>query len=238
MQESSKLTFKNGLKDGLPIGLGYLSVSFAFGVSASIAGVPILFSILISMLNLTSAGQLAGLSVIVTAGSVVEMIIIQSVINSRYFLMSISLSQKLDGSFTLPKRLFCAFGITDEIFAVSVSKPTLINNKYFYGLMLIPYLGWALGTALGAVLGDVLPVELQGALGIALYAMFIAIITPPSTKSVSVLLTVLVSAGVSCLLFYVPFLQANISKGFAIIISALVGAMLMALIFPVKEESN
>ncbi len=231
-----QLTIKNGIRDGLPIGLGYLSVSFAFGVTASIAGIPVLYTILISMLNLTSAGQLAGVTVIATAGGIVEMIIIQSVINSRYFLMSIALSQKLDDSFNLPRRLFCAFGITDEIFAVASSKKTAINNRYFYGLMLLPYVGWVLGTALGALLGDVLPSQAQNALGIALYAMFIAIIIPPSTKKASVFLTVLFSAGISCLLYYVPVFRANLSQGLAIIISALVAAAVIAAIFPVKEQ--
>ncbi len=237
MQDNfSTLTMKNGIKDGLPIGLGYLSVSFAFGASASLMGIPVLYSILISMLNLTSAGQLAGVTVIATAGTIIEMILIQTVINSRYFLMSISLSQKLDGSFKLPHRLLCAFGITDEIFAVASSKKSLVNNRYFYGLMLLPYIGWVLGTALGAILGNVLPSQVQNALGIALYAMFIAIIVPPSTKHLSILLAVILSAGVSCLLYFVPVFKANISQGLAVIISALIASIVIALIFPVKEE--
>lgn len=239
MQEGfSRLTFKNGIKDGLPIGLGYLSVSFAFGVTASLKGIPIVYTILISMLNLTSAGQVAGVTVIASLGTIVEMILIQLVINSRYFLMSIALSQKMDKSFTIKHRLLGAFGITDEIFAVSTAKVSLISNKYFYGLILLPYIGWTLGTVLGAVLGDVLPQNLQNALGIALYAMFIAIIVPPSAKSISILFVVILSAGISCLFYFVPFLSKNVSQGLAIIISALVSAGVIALIFPIKENKK
>lgn len=231
----SDLTYKKGLKDGLPIGLGYLSVSFAFGVKATALNVPVLITALISMTNLTSAGQLAGLEVIATAGTVLEVVLTQLIINSRYFLMSISLSQKADSSFSTGGRLLCSAFITDEIFAVGASYP-LIGKKYFLGLSTLPYICWTCGTVLGAVLGDVLPAEIQSALGIALYAMFIAIIVPPSIKSFSISFTVLLSAGISCLLYFIPVLRDNISKGFRIIICALVAAVFAALLFPIKQE--
>ena len=232
------LTFKNGLYDGLPIGLGYFSVSIAFGIQASMLGLPVFISIMISMTNLTSAGQLSGILIISALGTILELIIAQIVINARYFLMSISLSQKLDNTFTLKRKLFLSAFITDEIFAVAIIKPQNLNTKYFYGLIILPYFGWALGTALGAVLGNVLPVSIQSALGIMLYAMFIAIIIPPSTKNLSVFLVVLLSAGISCLLYFVPILQNNISQGIAIIISALVSAGLIAYFFPVKMKKE
>ncbi len=232
------LTFKNGLTDGLPIGLGYLSVAFAFGVQASLLGLPVLISILISMTNLTSAGQLAGITVISTCGTILEIILTQLVINARYFLMSISLSQKLDDSFTMPHRFLCSAGVTDEIFAVAVSKKQQLNKKYFYGLVILPYVGWTLGTVLGAVAGNILPTQLQAALGIALYAMFIAIIIPPATKELSVILVILLSAGISCLFYFVPVLFNNVSQGIAIIISAVVSAGIVAFFFPVKQEKE
>ena len=229
--------FKTGVKDGLPIGLGYFSVSVAFGVQASLAGLPILISVLISMTNLTSAGQLAGLQVIATAGTFIEIILTQLVINSRYFLMSLTLSQKTDESFTLPKRLFCSAGITDEIFAVSAGKSGKISSKYFLGLMLLPYIGWTLGTLSGSLAGNFLPSFITSALGIALYAMFIAIIIPPSTKNYGILAVIILSAGISCLFYYLPLLK-GVSSGIATIITALLSASVISLIFPIKPNDE
>jgi predicted branched-subunit amino acid permease len=228
---------KHGLKDGLPIGLGYLSVSFAFGVQASILGVPAFMSLFISMTNLTSAGQLAGLTIIASIGTILEMILTQLVINARYFLMGVSLSQKLDKNFSIADRFFFSAFITDEIFAVASLKPSAINKKYFLGLVILPYVGWSLGTILGAVLGDVLPTQITNALGIALYAMFIAIIVPPSIKNKGVLVAILLSAGLSSAMFYLPFLP-KISSGLAVIISAIITSMIVAFFFPINKEKQ
>ena len=232
-----KLKFKNGIKDGLPIGLGYLSVSFAFGVQASILGVPFYMSLFISMTNLTSAGQLAGLTVIASFGTILEIILTQLIINSRYFLMSITLSQKLDDSFTIGKRFFFSAFITDEIFAVSASKPQLINKKYFFGLVILPYCGWSLGTLLGALAGSSLPLALTNALGIALSAMFIAIIIPPTLSVKGVLPAVILGAGFSSSLYYIPLFQ-GLPNGFVYIISALLSALITAYFFPVNIIQN
>lgn len=231
IKESLKL--KEGIKDGLPIGLGYLPVAFAFGVKASLLQVPLFITLLISMTNLTSAGQLAGLDVIATLGTFIEIILTQLVINSRYFLMSITLSQKVDNSFTTGKRLFLSAFITDEIFAVSSSKSKPINVKYFYGLILLPYVGWALGTLLGAIAGNLLPLFIANALGIALYAMFIAIIIPPMTKDFGVCFAVVLSAIVSCCFYFIPTLK-NLSSGIAIITTAIISSIICALLFPKK----
>ena len=236
-KDFSSLTYKNGLKDGLPIGLGYLSVSFAFGVQASLCGVPVFIALLISMTNLTSAGQLAGLEIIARCGSILEIIVTQLVINSRYFLMSFSLSQKLDNSFGIKSRFLSSFAITDEIFAVSSLKGQNISNKYFFGLMILPYFGWATGTLLGATLGNVMPLFISSALGIALYAMFIAIFVPPAVKNKSVLLVVSLSALFSCLLYYLPIFSA-ITSGFKVVISALIASVITAFIFPIKENED
>ena len=234
-EQKVNYTFKNGVKDGLPIGLGYLAVSFAFGVRASLLSVLPLISLLISATNLTSAGQLAGLNIIAAAGTFIEIILIQLVINSRYFLMSISLSQKTDNSFTMSKRLFLSAFITDEIFAVAVAKPKQISAKYFGGLALLPYIGWTSGTIIGALAGNVLPTIIISSLGIALYAMFIAIIIPPSTKNLGVFFSVIIAAAINCAIVYIPFLSF-ISSNFAVIISAIVTSVVCALIFPVKTE--
>ncbi|MBO5066908.1 MAG: AzlC family ABC transporter permease [Clostridia bacterium] len=233
----SGLNFKKGIKDGLPIGLGYLSVSFAFGVQASIAGVPLLMSVFISMTNLTSAGQLAGLSIIAAVGTILEMVLTQLVINARYFLMSITLSQKLDGSFTTGHRLLCSAFVTDEIFAIAAAKPKTFGRKYFYGLVILPYFGWALGTLLGAAAGDVLPISITNALGIALYAMFIAIIVPPTIKVRGVAVAVSISIALSCTFYFVPIFSV-LSEGFRYIISALIASAVTAAFFPVKSAEE
>lgn len=237
MKSTTKSEFICGVKSGLPIGLGYLSVSIAFGVQASIAGLPVFMSLFISMTNLTSAGQLAGLTVIATLGTILEMILTQLVINARYFLMSITLSQKLDGSFTTGHRLLCSAFVTDEIFAVASARPKTFGRAFFYGLVILPYFGWAIGTAIGAGLGSVLPIAVTNALGIALYAMFIAIIIPPSLSAKGVLPAVILSAGISCALYFIPFF-ASLSDGFKFIISALVSAAIIALFFPISPEKD
>ena len=233
----SELKFKTGVKDGLPIGLGYLTVSFAFGVQASILNVPIWIAVLISMTNLTSAGQLAGLGIVAVSGSFIEIIITQLVINSRYFLMSTLLSQKTDDSFTFKHRLLTSVAITDEIFAIAVGKPKTISKNYFYGLALLPYVGWTLGTLIGATAGQMLPAFIISALGIALYAMFIAIIVPPAMKSLGTFLAIALSAGISCAFYFIPYLN-HISSGFAIIVSALISACVIAYFFPIKKEEK
>ena len=235
--ESEKLGFKEGLADGVPIGLGYLSVSFSFGIAAVTQGVSALAATVVSMTNLTSAGQVAGLSIITAAGTLLEMALAQLIINMRYALMSLSLSQKLDAEFTTPHRFLAAFGITDEIFAVASGKPKEITPRYMYGLILLPFLCWSLGTLLGGIAGSVLPEILRSALGIAIYGMFIAIFIPPARKSVGVLVTVIISAAMSCGLRYIP-LFSHISSGFAIIICTLAAAAAGAIWFPTKEQGE
>ncbi len=227
--------FFRGLRDGIPIGLGYLSVSFTFGILAAAQGIPFFYTLLISMTNLTSAGQVAGVAVIASGGTLAEIALTQLIINLRYALMSLSLSQKLDDSFNLPRRLLTAFGITDEVFAVAAGQEGDITARYMYGLIAIPYIGWASGTALGALAGNILPDLLKNALGIALYGMFIAIVVPPAKKRPKLLLVIGCAVAVSCLIEYLPFL-GFISDGFAIIISTLIAASLGALVIPIDEE--
>ena len=147
-----KSEYFNGLKDGLPIGLGYLSVSFAFGISAVGMRIPPLAAILISMTCLTSAGQVAGIGAIATGGGLFEIALAQLIINLRYSLMSLSLSQKLSKNYNLFHRLTTSFGVTDEVFAVASVKPGEVTPKYMYGLITLPYIMWAAGTAIGELL--------------------------------------------------------------------------------------
>ncbi|MBR2474847.1 MAG: AzlC family ABC transporter permease [Clostridia bacterium] len=226
--------FKKGLRDGIPICLGYLSVSFAFGISAVNMGLSVLEAVLISMFNLTSAGQLAGAPIIAAFGSLWELAATQVVINLRYSLMSVSLSQKLGKNVRFFDRLWIAFCNTDEIFAVASGNKGAVGKRYMLGLSLTPYFGWALGTLLGAVAGDILPEIVASSLGVALYCMFIAIVVPPCKKSRPTLMCVLLAVALSCVFNYVPALKA-IGDGFIIIICAVAASLLFALVAPVKD---
>lgn len=237
MNTQNKGLFKCGLKDGIPIALGYLSVSFGFGISAVNGGLSPLAAVIISLTNLTSAGQVAGVEVILALGTLIEMALTQLTINIRYSLMSLSLSQKLDKSFTLPHRLIASFGITDEVFGVASSKKDPLKPIYMYGLILLPFIGWTLGTLLGAVAGNILPQSVNSALGIAIYGMFVAIVLPPAKREMGVLAASLISIGVSLALAFIP-LFSFITSGFAIIVSALAAAVVAALLFPIKEEDE
>lgn len=233
----TKNSFKKGVRDGLPIALGYLSVSFTFGMMATEKGLPALVSVLISMTNLTSAGQFAGLGLIIGGGSLIEMALTQLVINLRYALMSISLSQKLDQGVRFPDRFAIAFGVTDEIFAVAVNQSGKVGKKYLFGLMSAPWLGWSLGTLIGAAASNLLPASVRSALGIAIYGMFLAIIVPPAKKSRPVLLVVLFAAAISCLFAYLPTLK-SVSSGFVIIIAGVAASLLGAAVAPVNEQEG
>jgi predicted branched-subunit amino acid permease len=233
----SRYKYSYGIKKGLPIALGYLSVAFGFGISAVGKGLSGIEAILISMTTLTSAGQIAGVGIISAGGSFIEMAITQLVINIRYCLMGLALTQKLDITMTTPNRLMASYGITDEVFAVSISERECIGNKYMYGLITLPYIGWALGTALGAFAGHVLPQAICLALGIAIYSMFVAIIIPPAKENKGIMWCVIISAVMSCIFYYTPCLK-TISQGFSIIICAVVPSVLMAILKPVKEEEN
>ena len=225
--------FKKGLRDGLAIGLGYVSVSFAFGMMAVGEGLTIAQAVLISLTNVTSAGQLAGLFRMVGGATLIEVAIEQLIINLRYALMSVSLSQKLDKSMTVPHRAAFAFCHTDEIFAMASGQKGAVGKVYLYGLILLPYLGWALGTLLGAAAGTLLPEALRAAMNIAIYGMFIAIIIPPSKKDKAVRTAVLLASAMSCAMYYIPALSR-----FSVIICAVSVSALCARLFPVKEEEE
>ena len=230
-----KSPFMAGLTDGLPICFGYLSVSFAFGIFAVGSGLRVWEALLISMTNVTSAGQLAAVPIITLGGTLAELASSQLVINLRYALMSISLSQRLDDSMTLPHRLAIAFVNTDEVFAVAASRPELVGRKYLYGLILTPYLGWSVGTLAGAAVGDLLPAFLTSALGVAIYGMFLAIIIPKARESRPTAVCVVLAAALSCLFRYVPGLN-TVPSGFVIIICAVAASVVMAVASPIPEE--
>lgn len=234
MRENEALTFKKGLKDGLPICLGYISVSFAFGMIATQGGLPVWVALLISMTNMTSAGQFAGTELILSGGLYIEIAVTTFVINIRYMLMSLSLSQKVDEAMTSFERWVLSFGVTDEIFAVSMQQKGSINARYLSGLIATPYIGWTLGTLLGGTATNLLPMGVRTALGIAIYAMFIAIIIPPAKKSRPVAKVILLSVTLSCIFKWVPGLNL-ISSGWVIIICAVIASAYAALRYPVHD---
>lgn len=230
-------TFKKGLIDGLPVCLGYLSVAFAFGIFAVSKGLNIWQAVLISMANVTSAGQLAGVPIIVGGGLLSELAVSQLVINLRYALMSVSLSQKMDPTVRLRDKFIISFVNTDEVFAIASAQYGEVGRSYMYGLILPPFVGWSLGTLLGAIAGDILPAVLTNALGIAIYGMFIAIVVPAVKGSRATGLCVLLAAALSTLFYYLPALKA-VPSGFVIIICAVVAAAFFALVAPVPPAEE
>ena len=226
-----------GFRDGMPIGLGYLAISFAFGITATSSGLSILEALLISMTNLTSAGQLAAVPIITSGVRYIELALTELIINLRYSLMSISISQRLDKKIRLHERFLLAFTLTDEIFAVSIGKQQPLGKKYMFSLLVLPYLGWSPGTLLGAIAGNILPEIIVSALGIAMYAMFIAIFVPAARDSRPVLFVVLIAVALSALFYYTPILN-QLSAGFVIIICAIAASVIMAIIRPIDEPDK
>ncbi len=236
--ESNSQNFRRGIKDGMPICLGYLAVSFAFGIQAVQSGLTTFQATILSLINVTSAGQFAGLGVITAGGTLVEMAATQFIINLRYMLMSTAISQKLKDSVGIFPRLAIGFGMTDEIFAVSVGRAGYLSPYYSYGCVLVSVFGWTMGTFLGAFSGEILPQRLISALGVALYGMFIAIVVPVAVEEKSVLAVSLSAVILSSIFEYMPILNL-VSSGFRIIIVTVVVAGVAAFVVPDDEgEKN
>lgn len=227
--------FARGIKQGMPIALGYIPVSFTFGLMAVNGGIPVWIAILISMTNLTSAGQFAGTGLIIANASLAEITLTTFVINIRYMLMSLSLSQKITNPMPLYKKCTLAFGITDETFAVASLEKSEVSFAYMMGLISGPYWGWALGTVLGAVTTSFLPKDLQSAMGIALYAMFIALVVPAAKKSKAAFLVVITAVFLSSAFRWLPYLN-HVSAGWSIIIATILASSVGAILFPRKED--
>lgn len=231
------MSFRKGFRNGLAIGLGYLSVSFSFGIMAVNAGLTWWQAVLISITNLTSAGQVAGVGIMAAGGGIIEMAVAQLVINLRYSLMAVSLSQKTDKTMTLPARLINSYVITDEIFGVA-SVEESVGFTYMTGLGVLPVIGWTLGTFLGAVMGNILPEIVTSCLAIGIYGMFVAIVLPVCRKSKTISIICIISVLLAVVFRYVPFLYAHVSSGFAIIICAVISAFIGVLITPEDKAEN
>lgn len=229
--------YQSGVQTGLPVGMGYFSVSFGFGAMAAAQGLKALEATLISITNLTSAGQFAGLTLIVAGATLWEMVLTQLVINSRYALMSLALSQRMGERIGLLPRLLIAFFNTDEIFALAMARVEPLTVPFMLGLGTLPLIGWTLGTLCGALAGSVLPVSIRAALGVMLYGMFIAIVVPPAKKEAKILAAVVLALILSSLFAWVPALK-TVSAGISIVICTVAAAAVCAALFPVREEEE
>lgn len=230
-----KKNFLRGLKDGIPIGIGYIAVSFALGIAARDAGMNAFQGFVMSLFNHASAGEYAGIMSVAGRVTLVETALVILVANLRYLLMSCALSQRLEPNMPLGHRLLMGFGLTDEIFAASIGRKSYVHPFYVYGLMAMAIPLWSAGTALGILAGNILPGWLVSALSVALYGMFLAIIVPESRKDKVILGLVVLSFAASWLLSRLPA-TASISEGMRVILITVALSALAATLFPVKDE--
>ena len=235
--KENKKVFIMGMGDGLPIGLGYLAVSFSLGIAAKTIGLTPFQGFLASLTTIASAGQYAGWTVIAENAPYIEMMFATLVASARYFLMSVALSQRFSPYTRMPHRILVGYAITDELFGIAIARPGYINPYYTYGAMVTSIPFWAVGTALGIIMGQILPLQVVSALSVSLYAMFLAIIVPPARKDKIVAGLVTASFVLSYAAAKLPFL-AGISSGTRIIILTLVISVFAAVVFPLKAEKK
>ncbi len=226
-----KATYTQGLKHGIPTALGYFVVSFTFGMMASLGGLSAYHATLISMTSVTSAGQFAGLNIMLSQGGYLELIVSMLVINSRYMLMSTALSQKIEKGMALWKKMVISFGVTDENFSIAMVEVETVTFRYFLGVMTLPYLGWTLGTFSGAFMDNLMTPSLQNAASIALYCMFIALFIPPARENKAIRQVVFIGIAVSLALYYMDVFSA-VSVGYKILIAAVSAALYGAVKYP------
>lgn len=237
MKRENKQAFKKGVRNGIPIALGYFAVAFTLGIAAANSGLNAFQATLASLTNNASAGEFAGFMVIATSAGYLEMVIMQVVANARYLLMSFAMSQKIPQDMKLHHRLLVAFDLTDEIFGISIAEPGKLNPYFSYGAFSVAIPGWSLGTCLGVIMGNVLPSNVVSALSVGLFGMFVAIVVPAAKKNKILLGVVLVSMLASFAFYRIPVFDA-ISSGTKTIILTVVIALIAAIVFPVKEENK
>ena len=237
MNSNNLQNFREGIRDGIPIALGYLAVSFTLGIAARNFRIHAVPATIMSLTNFTSAGEFAALGIISMGAPYLELVLSQVIINLRYLLMSCALSQKFSSDTSLFHRFWTGFFITDEIFGISSSRPGRLNPFYTYGAASIAIPGWALGTCLGVILGTALPARITRALSVALYGMFLAIIIPPAKENKVIAGLVIIAMLCSSLFSYLPFLT-GISSGMKVIILTVLLSGAAAVLFPVKETKE
>ena len=237
MRETNRTEFLQGLRDGLPIGLGYFAVSFTLGITARRAGLTAFQAALASFLTNASAGEAAGFTVIAEGGSYLTMAIMILVANARYLLMSTALTQKRRPETSILIRLRIGYVVTDEIFGVSIARPGWLCPFYSYGVFVLPLIGWSSGTYLGVMMGNLLPANLVSALSVGLYGMFIAIIIPPARKERVIAVLVALSMLLSYACARLPVVS-GLSSGTRIILLTVLIAAGAALLRPVKAPER
>lgn len=233
--KSKRKVLAEGFSDGIPIGLGYLAVSFSLGIAAKNAGLTAFQSFLASLFCNASAGEYSGFTVIAANATYVEMFIVTLVANARYLLMSCALSQRMAEGTKLIHRIVLGFYITDELFGITISRKGFVDPYYTYGAILFAGPCWAVGTALGTIAGNLLPLRIVSALSVALYGMFLAIVVPPSRQNKKLLGIVVCSFVLSLACAYLP-LVSTLTEGTRIIILTVVISTVAAILFPVKDK--
>ncbi len=230
-------TFLDGMRDGIPISLGYLAVSFSLGIAARNAGLSPVQGFLASLLNNASAGEYAAFTLIAANAAYLEVAIITLISNARYLLMSCALAQRFSPDTPFYHRLFLAYDVTDELFGITIARPGYLNPFYTYGAIVLAAPAWSIGTALGILAGNVLPARIVSALSVALYGMFLAIIIPPARKNKIVAGLVVISFALSFAGSYLPVIS-NLSGGTRTILLTVLIAGAAAILFPVKNEED
>lgn len=237
MKEKNLQAFRRGFRDGIPIGLGYLAVSFSLGIAARNVGLNAFQGFLMSLLNNASAGEYAGLTVIAANSPYLEIAIVTLITNARYLLMSCAMSQRLSPQLSLGHRLLMSYDITDELFGIAISQPGTLNPYYTYGSVIAPLPGWAVGTALGVIAGNIMPDRMVSALSVALFGMFLAVIIPPAKQNkvvgVLIILAFISSFAATCL----PWIS-SLSDGTRTIILTVVLSAGAAILFPVPVKDD
>ena len=231
----NKSCMMKGVRDGVPIALGYFAVSFSLGIAARSAGFTSFQALLMSLFNNASAGEFAAFTLIAAGAGYLEVALMTLVSNARYLLMSCALSQKFAPSVPVYHRMLVGFDVTDEIFGVSIAYPGKLNPWYSYGVMLLALPGWAVGTYFGVLMGNILPLRLVSALSVALYGMFIAVFVPPARKEKVIAALVVISMFLSWLFSAVDFF-GFMTEGTRVIFLTVAISAIAALLFPVKDE--
>lgn len=233
----NKTAFRDGMRDGIPIGWGYLAVAFSLGIAARNAGLNAAQACLASLLCNASAGEYAGFTVIAANASYIEMAFLTLIANARYILMSCAMSQRMSPSTGSFHRIIIGFDITDELFGIAMARPGSLNPYYTYGAMLVSIPMWAAGTAIGTAAGNILPLSLVSAFSVALYGMFLAVIIPPARRDRVICLIVAVCFALSFAASKLPYIS-TVSEGTRTVIFTVVISSAAALLFPRKDDKE
>lgn len=237
MKKTGQSDFSKGVYNGLPIAFGYIPLAFSFGTLAINGGYNFIVPTVMSLLSFTGAGQMAGIQMMIQAASIISIFLVNLVINSRYLVMCLSMNQRITEKMPFWKKMFIAFGMTDENFTVASLYVGKLSFPFFAGLILTSFSGWVLGTLVGALVIQILPSIIQEALSITIYAMFCGLLLPAVKKSGPIAIVTAISVAVSCLFWFIPVLAA-LPSGINIIVPTVLAAAICAWLFPMKEQQS